>query len=412
MRLLHTADWHLGDRLGRIDRTGDIQRGVERVARYCRDEQVDVLLIAGDLFSEAARADGLRGAIEHLRDTFEPFLQSGGTILAVTGNHDNETFCQTLRHAMSLAAPTDSSPGSSARAGRFYLAAEPALIRLPNRQGGMVQFVLMPFPTATVFLSGNQARRYASLSEKNDQLRSSFLQRLAELLAGPSFDRSLPTVLMAHVGVRGADLTNRFRISEELDVVIDESSWPGTFAYVALGHIHKAQVIGGHEHVRYSGSIDRLDLGEAGECKSVVLVDVGPQGELGVPQLRPLDATPIYRVEIHDAVSDIPNLIRQYPDRESALVNLRFSYQAGRDDLFDIQRQLDSIFPRWYDRDWHDRGELGPAFTINEATAKSFETSVREYLGDELANWADGERTALLDLAERYLHEFSARPAE
>jgi hypothetical protein len=59
MRILHTADWHLGDRLGRIDRTEDLRRAVERVADYCKSECIDVLLVAGDLFSELARPDGL-----------------------------------------------------------------------------------------------------------------------------------------------------------------------------------------------------------------------------------------------------------------------------------------------------------------------------------------------------------------
>ena len=54
MRILHTADWHLGDRLGRQDRTDDLRRAVERVAGYCNSEKVDVLLVAGDLFSELA----------------------------------------------------------------------------------------------------------------------------------------------------------------------------------------------------------------------------------------------------------------------------------------------------------------------------------------------------------------------
>src|SRR4051794_32729356 len=63
MKLLHTADWHLGDRLGRIDRTDDLRRSVERVAGYCESERVDVLLVAGDLFSELARPDGLRDAV-------------------------------------------------------------------------------------------------------------------------------------------------------------------------------------------------------------------------------------------------------------------------------------------------------------------------------------------------------------
>src|SRR6185312_6622459 len=77
MKLLHTADWHLGDRLGRIDRTDDLRRAVDRVADLCRDERVDVLLVAGDLFSELARPDGLREAIRHWRDRFREFLEGG-----------------------------------------------------------------------------------------------------------------------------------------------------------------------------------------------------------------------------------------------------------------------------------------------------------------------------------------------
>src|SRR6059058_3531419 len=70
MRILHTADWHLGDRMGRIDRTDDLRRAVERVASYCEQEKVDVLLVAGDLFSELARPDGLRETIRHWQDVF------------------------------------------------------------------------------------------------------------------------------------------------------------------------------------------------------------------------------------------------------------------------------------------------------------------------------------------------------
>ena len=47
MRIVHTADWHLGDRLGRIDRTNDLRKAVERVAICCTEENADVLLVAG-----------------------------------------------------------------------------------------------------------------------------------------------------------------------------------------------------------------------------------------------------------------------------------------------------------------------------------------------------------------------------
>ena len=68
MRILHTGDWHLGDRLGRINRTDDLRRAVERVADYCKSEGIDVLLVAGDLFSELARPDGLRETIHAVDD--------------------------------------------------------------------------------------------------------------------------------------------------------------------------------------------------------------------------------------------------------------------------------------------------------------------------------------------------------
>src|SRR5689334_2278764 len=130
MRILHTADWHLADRLGRIDRTDDLRKAVERVAGYCRLEKVDVLLVAGDLFSELAGPDALRESIRHLQDVFGPFLRDGGTILTLTGNHDKENFCQTLRHAMNLAAPAAGKFGDIVPAGRLYLATGPTLLGL------------------------------------------------------------------------------------------------------------------------------------------------------------------------------------------------------------------------------------------------------------------------------------------
>src|SRR4051794_7206545 len=150
MRVLHTADWHLGDRLGRIDRTLDLRAAVERVGNYCRTENVDVLLVAGDLFSELARPDGLRETIEHWRTVFRDFLAGGGTVLTLTGNHDNENFCRTLTHAMNLAAPTLGEVGERVQPGRLYLATEPTLVRLQDRAGGLrIQLGFMPSPPPT-----------------------------------------------------------------------------------------------------------------------------------------------------------------------------------------------------------------------------------------------------------------------
>jgi exonuclease SbcD len=405
MKLLHTADWHLGDRLGRIDRTDDLLRGVERVADYCAQEKVDVLLVAGDIFSELARSDGLRDAVSHLQNTFEGFLRDGGTILAVTGNHDNENFCQTLRHAMTLAAPTAGEFGALAPAGRLYLTADPALLRLRDpRTGGEVQFVLMPYPTPSRFLTNDVLQKYGSFEQKNQFLQVAFAARLSDIRANSRFDARLPTVLMAHANVRGADMSSLFRISAVEDVVVDAAALTADYAYVALGHVHKPHAVGGHENVRYCGSIERMDLGEQTDRKGVVVFELGAAGLLAPPLTLPLDATPVYEVDINEPRSDLPTLAARYPDHAIALVNLHVRYTAGVDSLEEVLRELEAIFPRWYSRDWIERSTLGPALTIGEAAPiKGFEDSVRDYLTNELQGHSDDDRAAVMELTEELL---------
>ena len=116
-----------------------------------------------------------------------------------------------------------------------------------------------------------------------------------------------------------------------------------------------------------------------------------------------LDATPIYDVAIQDPQKDLPALRARYPDHATALVNLHVTYTAGVDNLEAVLRELDTIFPRWYGRDWVESRSLGPALTVGEAPAKSFEETVRDYLRQELMNEPDEWRNAILARAEALL---------
>jgi exonuclease SbcD len=403
MRILHTADWHLGDRLGRIDRTEDLRRAVERVARYCDQKQIDVLLVAGDIFSELSRPESLRGSIEHLQQTFEPFLQRGGTILAVTGNHDNEVFCQTLQLVMALAMPAASRSDKVQPPGRLYLATDPNLLRLADGQGTQVQFLLMPYPTPARYLKDAQAQRFTSLQERNQLLQSAYTTSLHELLDCPQFDRSIPAVLAAHIHVQGSTLPQLFRMTEQESIVFSETDVPAELAYVALGHIHQAQTLRGLSHVRYASSIERLDLGERNDQKGVVLVDIGPEGRRGEPEFLPLEATPIYAITFDNPADDLPRLRQQYPQAQCDLVNLEFTYTAGKNNLEAILKQLDDIFPRWYARNWRESTELGSPINAEPVQARSFEVTVRDYLHGELMNHAEDERQAILNMAEELM---------
>jgi exonuclease SbcD len=399
MRILHTADWHLGDRLGRIDRTQDLRRAVERVGDYCRSESVDVLLVAGDLFSELARPDSLRETIEHWQTVFRDFLFQGGTILTLTGNHDNENFCRTLTHAMNLAAPAIVGPGELAASGRLYLATEPTLLRLRNRRDGFdVQFILMPYPTPSRYLR-DEAQKYASPEEKNQRLMTAFMEALRTIQLHERFDRGVPTVLSAHVNVSGATIgPSLFRLAEQDDVVVPVEGVAGEFAYVALGHVHKPQALAGRQNVRYSGSIERMDLGESGDAKSVVILDIGPGGLVSDPRLLPMESTPIYEADIRVPSVDLPALRERHTEANGDLVSVHIRYTAGKDSLEDILREADAIFPRWYHRDWTETSELGPSIAPGGEAggSKSFEDTVREYVRNELMNYSDYEQAQIL----------------
>jgi exonuclease SbcD len=407
MKILHTADWHLGDRLGRIDRTDDLRKAVERVAAYCKDEAVDVLLVAGDLFSELARPDGLRETIRYWQEVFHGFLEGGGTILTLTGNHDNENFCQTLVSAMTLASPTVGKPGEVVPPGRLYLAAEPTFLRLEDRMGGFpVQFVLMPYPTPNRFLRGEAGLKYGSPDEKNKLLVSAWADALRDIRAHPKYDQKAPAVLGAHVHVHGSSIgPSLFRITEEEDVVVQGADLPEQFDYVALGHIHKPQWLGA-THVRYSGSIEKMDLGEQADQKGVVLVEIGPEGRTEEPVVLPLPSSPIHEVVVLEPSEDIPRLKMEYPEAQSDLVNLHIRYTAGKDQLEDVLRDLDCIFPRWYARDWKETGALGlPLTTEAGGAGKGFSETVRDYLGQELIQHDESERDAILKIADELLKD-------
>jgi exonuclease SbcD len=75
MRIIHTADWHLCDRLHRVDRTDDLMARVRVVADLCEQHETDVLLIAGDLFSEQASVESMTHALTDLREAFAPFFR-------------------------------------------------------------------------------------------------------------------------------------------------------------------------------------------------------------------------------------------------------------------------------------------------------------------------------------------------
>jgi DNA repair exonuclease SbcCD nuclease subunit len=161
--------------------------------------------------------------------------------------------------------------------------------------------------------------------------------------------------------------------------------------------------------VRYAGSIERLDLGERQDDKSVVLLDVGAGGLRGEPVLLPLEATPIYDVEMHTPLKNSLEVLRRlHPDAHRDLVHVQFTYTAGVDNLQDTLSEIEAIFPRWYSREWSEASALGPSLTVGDAArAQGFEDTVRDYVRQELANHPPEESEAVLARLEILLKEIA-----
>ena len=405
MKIIHTADWHLGSLLKRVDRGEDLRRAVDRVFRYCEEHEVDVLLIAGDLFDSVHRPEEICRAVDHLKDTARPFLQAGGTILALTGNHDGEIFCETLGHAQSLADPASICHGDALARGRFYLTTRPTFVRLADRHGQEVQFVLMTYPTASRYLDGVLTPYGPGAESKNRRLLEGFRDLLARMKANPHFDPGLHSVLAAHLYLTGTTLPSGHVIDEEDGIVLPPEDLGAGWAYVALGHVHKPQAIGDVEHVRYSGSIERLKIDEMGDDKGVVLVEIGPEGRRGSPRSLPLEATPFLDLVIHRPSEQMAGLRAAHPDASRTLVKCQVNYTAGVDDCDRIRDELFALFPRCYAPTFVEANVGSPVLPMpdQEPTSNDVRTIVLDYLRSQLGDREDAG--AVLAAAETLIEE-------
>lgn len=398
MRIIHTADWHLCDRLGRLDRTADLQARVAIVAQLCQDHAADVLLIAGDLFSEQATVEDMTNSFNFMREAFRPFFARGGTVLALTGNHDRDARINMVRAGMTLAVPHAGADGTLA-GGRMYLLNGLAAFAMTGAAGRPVQFVAVPYPFASRYeLSAEQ---YRSKEEESRLLHALVAEGIRKQAA--KLDPTLPTVMAAHLHVRGSEMHSLYKMTERDDILFDFADLNPGWAYVALGHIHKPQALGGADHVRYPGSLDRLDFGDAHDDHGVLLLDIDGPNAVTPTRLK-IPGTPFHSIDIADAEAELPTLAEKYPDAATAIVRVTVTSPGGlsRDE---VVRKLRQLFPRWHDVRWaaDPAADDAPAAFTPRA---GFETTVRDYLTEQLA--ADPDAAAVLALAETYLTEEGA----
>ena len=267
MKILHTSDWHIGKRLNgreRLDEQADV---LDEIAKICDDEQIELVLIAGDIFDTylpSADAETL------FYKKIKKIAGEERAVLIISGNHDDGVrlaagaplgeelgiyIIGNERRSISLQSERKVRP---VRAGEGFVVFE-------NKTGERVFINTLPYP--------NEAR---FKQEKSDL---PYLERMKGWIETGELghEESLPSVFLSHIFVLGGEVSDGER---EIDLggarAVPYTMLPEV-DYVALGHLHKPQKMG-KGNVYYSGSPLQYSFDEANTQKRVKVFSLTKDG--------------------------------------------------------------------------------------------------------------------------------------
>ncbi len=356
MRILHTADWHLGHTLRDHSRAAEHAHFLGWLIDTIVERQVDALLIAGDVFDAAnPPPSALRAWYRFLGDLkrARPAVQ----VVVIAGNHDSAARLEAPREL--LAAFDVRVVGTIERGADGKLDSAPLLVPLRGPGGDVAALcVAIPFLRASDVLalvpppeveaqprvpaSGNGdyvLPRPGEAVPASDDARDPLLTGLRVLhdelftAARAQLQPGQAMVAMAHgylVGGALSELSER-KVLGGNQHALPLDLFPGDCAYVALGHLHRPQMLAGREHVRYSGSPLPLSMPERLHAHHVVFCDLDAAGvekvwSLRVPRLVPMLRLPergeFTPEEALAAVAALPKRDPATPDERRPLVEV------------------------------------------------------------------------------------------
>ncbi|WMC10813.1 exonuclease subunit SbcD [Oceanimonas pelagia] len=285
MRILHTSDWHLGQHFMGKTRLDEHAAFLAWLVEQVHHHKVDAVLVAGDIFDTGTPPS-------YARELYHNFVvamsRTGAGLVLLGGNHDSVAMLNESRELLD-ALRVRVIPGVQAEP-------EQQLITLVNRAGEPAALLCaIPFLRPRDLL---ESRAGDSADDKSRALQQAIAAHYQQLFERAQARRvalggELPIIATGHLTTVGASRSDSVR-----DIYIGtlEAFPAGAFPpadYIALGHIHKPQKVGGCEHIRYSGAPLALSFDEAGQQKQVLLVELGTCGlqsvtPVPVPVFQPL----------------------------------------------------------------------------------------------------------------------------
>ena len=338
MKLIHLSDLHLGKRVNDFPMLEDQAYILDRVLEIAGEEQPDAVLIAGDVYDKtvpsAEAVALLDGFLVKLADRSLP-------VLLISGNHDSP---ERLAFANRL------MEGRGVYIAPVYHG-EVSPVTLEDDRGP-VDFWLLPF------LKPAHIRRFFP-----EEGVESFTDAMACAIRHMPLDPARRNVLVTHQFVTGAARCESEEVSVGGADNVDASVF-APFDYVALGHLHGPQNVGG-ERIRYCGTPLKYSFSEAGHQKSVTIVELGEKGSLEVRAVPLLPQRDMVELRGSFAQLKSPEFYGQV-DRD-AYVRVILT---DENDIYDAMGQLRHVYPNLMALDYDNLRTRSGAVVLEEADVK------------------------------------------
>lgn len=264
MRILHTADWHVGKTLKGRSRLEEQEQVLREIVTVAREHEVDAVLVAGDLYDTAAPSAAAQKLVMR---TLLGLARHDTPVVAIAGNHDHGA---TLDAYRTLAAASGITLVGSART-----AEQGGLVEITARSTGeRARVAVLPF------LSQRYAVRAADLITRTPgENTGAYDQQLRDILDSltAGFADDTVNLVMAHLTVLDGAFGGGERAAQSIfEYAVPATIFPVQAHYVALGHLHRRQQMPAACPVHYSGAPLAVDFGEQENTPVVCLVDAAP----------------------------------------------------------------------------------------------------------------------------------------
>jgi len=331
MKILHTADWHIGKILHRQSLYDDISYFFDWLVQRITDEKIDLLLVSGDIF-DLANPSNMDTKLYY--QTLYRLSKTNVKVIITGGNHDSISL---LDAPSSLLDVLDITVVGGAKDDIHN-----EIIPITGTHGEVECIVL-----AVPFLRDKDLRQSMQASEMAD--KSSFISeaikqhydKLVEMTV-EKFGHSAPIIAMGHLYMQGSitsDSEREIHIGnlEGLDSKIIHPE----IDYMALGHIHKPQKIGNKNNIRYSGSPVFLDFSERNYDKMVIEIEIEANEiksitSVAIPKSREI-------LKFTGDLTSVKNMLMVYQNKYPLTAFIEIEIQENEFDVLKIQAMEDMI---------------------------------------------------------------------